>query len=140
MKRLKMSQVSVSQAAELVGLSEKTIYKHMKAGRITGTLSVDGRKSLETSELLRFYGAFKQNNVAHRIAGPSPETEILVSIATLKAENEGLKNILLEKEKRIELITYTQVKKDNQTWLWVTLAIVISVLATNLAYKFPNPF
>jgi hypothetical protein len=53
------------------------------------------------------------------------------------------KDLLLhEKDKRIELLTYSTPKEQNKvtlnTWIYVVLAIIITVLAVNLAWFMPN--
>ena len=49
-----MATIGVTEAAKMVGLSRKTLYKHISKGklsRVAGGL-------IDTSELLRVYGAF----------------------------------------------------------------------------------
>ncbi len=47
-----MALVTVIEAAELTGKSRQTIYRHIKEGKLSKTVS----GKLETAELLRLYG------------------------------------------------------------------------------------
>ena len=109
-----MSQHNVVAASELVGLSEKTIYKHIKDGSLSATKSADGKFSLETTELLRRYGAFKPIESTEESKSPSLETnnsiELRIEVASLRSENTGLKSLLEEKDRRIELLEFRKDK------------------------------
>ena len=48
---------TVSQAAELVGKDRRTVYRHIKAGRLSCGFDEDGHQFIDTSELIRVYGA-----------------------------------------------------------------------------------
>ena len=52
-------RVSIEKAADLTGKSKKTLYRHMKAGRLAYGLEHDNSRFLEVSELMRAYGALK---------------------------------------------------------------------------------
>lgn len=47
---------SIAESAKLVGINRKTVYKHIRSGRLSATLSATGRRQVETSELMRVYG------------------------------------------------------------------------------------
>ena len=49
-----MARVTVTEAAHLVGLSRKTLYKHISKGKLSRLPGGD----IETSHLLMIYGAF----------------------------------------------------------------------------------
>ena len=49
-----MATIGVTEAAKMVGLSRKTLYKHISKGK----LSRAAGGLIDTSELLRVYGAF----------------------------------------------------------------------------------
>lgn len=50
-------KLNLSQAAEKAGISRNTLYKHIKEGKVSAQRDVNGRQSIELSELLRAYGA-----------------------------------------------------------------------------------
>ena len=139
-----MALVKFSEASRLIGKSEKTLYRHVSQKRLSVTLDENGQKVIDTSELMRVYGVLRnderQNVSSVTLNEKSFEIDLRIENATLKAENEGLKALNQETSKRVELLTYTEKKKKSQTWVWVLLAIIISVLATNLAYRIPSPF
>ncbi|MDB4281828.1 helix-turn-helix domain-containing protein [Paraglaciecola sp.] len=58
-----MATIGVTEAAKMVGLSRKTLYKHISKGK----LSRAAGGLIDTSELLRVYGAF--------VSGVTPVTE-----------------------------------------------------------------
>jgi len=53
-------QVAISEAAKLVNKSRKSLYRHIKEGKLSVSQSVSGEKVVETSELIRVYGALRQ--------------------------------------------------------------------------------
>jgi hypothetical protein len=135
-----MAQIKLSEAAALTGKSEKTLYRHASQGRLSVTVNENGQKTVETSELHRVYGSLRSNDSQSVQTMPLSENSFESERESLKAVNLALKMVLDEKDKRIELLTYSQEQKKPLTWLWVLIAIVISVLATNLAYRIPSPF
>jgi len=90
----------------LTGKDRRTIQRHIAAGKISH--SVNG-KGIDTSELLRFYGAFiaapaaliESDRLPHQtaqIAAPAADTEK----ETLKAENKRLSDLLDAKQETID--------------------------------------
>lgn len=142
-----MALVKFSEASRLVGKSEKTLYRHVSQKRLSVTLNENGQKVIDTSELMRVYGVLRNDERQNGQSMPLSERSNETEIESLKAVNIAYKMILDEKDKRleekdqrIELLTYTNQPKKSLTWVWVIVAIIISVLATNLAYRIPNPF
>ncbi|MGB1257959.1 MAG: hypothetical protein ACPG51_18950 [Thiolinea sp.] len=55
-----MANVSLTQAAKLAGVSRATLYrKYINTGEITVTTSRDGKKQIDTSEIIRVFGEIK---------------------------------------------------------------------------------
>lgn len=48
--------VTISDAARMIPYSRKTLYKHLKQGKLSTTRFLDGRKGIYISELVRCYG------------------------------------------------------------------------------------
>ncbi len=57
---------TLAQAIQLTGRSRRSLYRDMGAGRVSYRVRSDGRRELETSELMRAYGALMP--VAHEPA------------------------------------------------------------------------
>ncbi len=109
-----MSLVSVNEAARLVGKSRKTLYgTYIKTGKLSCVLAENGEKQIDTSELLRVFGAFVEASNKTGLASvetvsashnetcySQPETAL--RLAVLEAENAQLKERLLEKDRHIE--------------------------------------
>ena len=55
-----MALVTITEASKLTGKSRKTIYSHLKKGKLSSSLQADGTKQIDTSELIRVYGEIKQ--------------------------------------------------------------------------------
>ena len=52
---------TVTEAAKLVGKNRRTLYRHIKAGRLSCGFAVDGSQYIDTSELLRVYGEIRDS-------------------------------------------------------------------------------
>lgn len=63
-------KLNLSQAAEKAGVSRNTLYKHIKEGKVSAQRDVNGRQSIELSELLRAYGAL--NGQSAQDSEPKP--------------------------------------------------------------------
>lgn len=88
-----MALVSISEAARLVGKSRRTLQRDIVAGKLS---KCDNGQKLDTSELLRVYGAFSPaTNVAVESATMSQDVaDMRVRLAALEAENAALKDHL----------------------------------------------
>ncbi|MBN4886273.1 DNA-binding protein, partial [Providencia stuartii] len=52
-----MAFVSISEAARLTGKARSTLHKYIKQGRLSTTTDQNtGKKTIETSELIRVFG------------------------------------------------------------------------------------
>lgn len=92
-------QIPVSEAAKLVGLNRKTLYKHIKSGKLTATTALTGQRQVETSELIRVYGAFVESGDNSKVTagdtqGDSSMREVLRELAALRKEVQELKEQL----------------------------------------------
>ncbi|MGP1047296.1 entry exclusion protein 1, partial [Serratia sp. CY55921] len=70
-----MAWHSVAQAQALTGKSRRTLYRDMAAGRVSWRTSADGKRELETTELLRVYGELLP-------AGTDPRHMVSQSVGT----------------------------------------------------------
>jgi hypothetical protein len=137
-----MTQHKVAEAATLVGITRSTLFRHIREGRVTSTLSNDGDKIVDTSELIRVYGELHPAPKAHsaHCDKPTPKeahSSSAVTVAVLEAKLEAAEAQLAEMrereakyldliaaqslkliEKRIE---HGNVEKAKRSWLnfWV---------------------
>ena len=59
-----MTQLTVRQAAEHIGVSRQTMFRYIQQGRVSSTLSRDGEKQIQVAELLRVFGELQPETVA----------------------------------------------------------------------------
>jgi len=98
-----MSQVSISEAAKLVGRDRKTLYKDIKSGRLSATLSETGSRQVDTVELIRVYGELRNPTDSRAtVVDPQKTTEELrVRLAAAEAELSQMRERLTEKDSHI---------------------------------------
>ena len=101
-----MNQLSITEAAKLVSRDRKSLYRAIKEGRLTATLSATGQKVVSTSEIIRVYGELKpiSDSADSRatVATPQRETpDATAQIALLQAELRHARELLTEKDARI---------------------------------------
>ena len=105
--------VTIQKATHLTGKSRSTIERHIKQGRLSR--SGDG---IDTSELLRVYGAFiKDGDVSHDASNDTAVTQreqwLMQQIEDLKREHQERERQYLEREQRLMmLLTHQQDQKD----------------------------
>lgn len=110
--------VTLTKATQLTGKSRSTIERHIKQGKLSKT--TDG---IDTSELLRVYGAFVQvddvskdalltDAVTHR------EQWLMRQIEELKSEYTAREKEYLEREKKLMLLLEHKPQKSDSRELW----------------------
>ncbi|PHM51446.1 hypothetical protein [Xenorhabdus hominickii] len=60
-----MAIVSISEAARLIGKSRTTVHRYISSGKLSTCTDEHGVKKLDTSELLRVFGAFSHVQPEH---------------------------------------------------------------------------
>lgn len=89
---------TLAQAIQLTGRSRRSLYRDMDAGRVSYRVRDDGRRELETSELIRSYGPLK--GVAReavpevaQVGTPdgTPYSALLEELRLLREEVAGLR-------------------------------------------------
>lgn len=102
-----MAWHSIKQAQELTGKARSTLYRDMNAGRLSYRTESDNRRSIETTELIRAYGALRQDATlsrdSHRQGDETYQvmSELVQEMRALREEVAGLKAELQE-VRRIE--------------------------------------
>ena len=56
-----MSKITFSEAVEIIPVSESTLRRHMRSGKVSSEKDHDGRNLFDTAELVRVYGDLKLN-------------------------------------------------------------------------------
>lgn len=118
-----MTQHSIAEGARLVGRDRRTLYKDIKRGRLTATLSATGDRQVETSELIRVYGEI---SVAHppRATGDGGQDATAATvdnsweISRLREQVSTLEARLADKQQHIEHLVQAmrliENKQDNE--------------------------
>lgn len=152
-----MTQLPISEAARLVGKDRKTLYRHIKQGKLSATTDATGCHNIDVAELSRVYGAFKgvggQNATPQPVAMPQVATPNATpfeaqKIAVLESENTQLRERLADKERHIEdmrntvrLLEYKRQtlpkKKQEETPRWPLYAVGLIVLLLIIAVSLP---
>ena len=142
-----MTQISILEASQLTGKSVKTIYRHISQGKVSVILNQDNVRMIDLSELSRVYQIktpVKDNNENLNVVSMSlDEIPYLRKELALSHEiADNLKLLLIEKDKRIELLTYSLPTKDSPQavqntqdayiWVYFLLAIAITAIGVSL--------
>ncbi|MFX1768093.1 DNA-binding protein [Paraburkholderia sp. A1RI-2L] len=108
-----MATVSISEAARLTGKSTKTLYRLASQGKLSLSLDENGAKKVDTSELVRVFGEFKQSgenpietDSESRVRQLEAEISVLRQAAAqldvLKAEKAGLEALNAAREQQLQ--------------------------------------
>ena len=57
-----MAKITISEAVDLTGVSESTIRRDIKSGKVSSEKDPQGRRRIDVSELTRAYGQLKPHN------------------------------------------------------------------------------
>ena len=103
---MKMSYVTIEEAAKLTGKSTQSLYRHVKQGKVS-----KHNDGFDTAELMRVYGALRNtNDTTVNFEKVSNESEVELSM--LKRENEllrgNIEELRTDKHKLQETIDYFQ--------------------------------
>ncbi len=104
-----MALVSISEAARLIGKSRTTIHRYISNGKLSTCADKIGAKKLDTSELLRVFGAFDCAQTEH---GDIVTTEQHVAPLRI-SETDKNKQLEHEIEHLKQLITAQQSHIDS---------------------------
>lgn len=93
---------TLAQATKLTGRSRRSLYRDMDAGRVSYRVRDDGRRELETSELIRAYGPLRglaretvpevaQADTPDGTPSAEPMAALLEELRLLREEVAGLR-------------------------------------------------
>ncbi|MNC00036.1 Helix-turn-helix domain protein [compost metagenome] len=103
-----MASHSVSEAAKLAGVTRRTIYRHIKAGRLSASVTGGDNTIIETSELLRVYGVLSQPEPDEVSTGshenqPEYVTLLLAEMSQLREQISSLTSKVDELQSKLAL-------------------------------------
>lgn len=133
--------VTMSDAARMIPYSRKTLYKHLKQGKLSKTRFKDGSSGIQISELIRVYGSDitpleevikKKEAVTPFTGGDSdPKLDLLLKkIENLESEVKSLREEISSQK----LIEHKPVVKPEPT-IKSSFSSTIAILKKNLAEK-----
>lgn len=88
-----MTILSIKEAAKAAGISKQTMYRRVKEGKVSSVSLLNGEKGVDTSELLRVFGAL--------VSSGDEKDRALTGHGLVPTENERLleiENHLLKKQ------------------------------------------
>lgn len=103
---LAMSQLPVATAAKRVGRDRKTLYRLVSQGVLSATIDENGKKQIDTAELLRVFGELrtgreKQENPETIPMSQRETSEATARMAVLEAEMRLMRELLESKDAQI---------------------------------------
>jgi len=107
-----MAAITISEAANLTGKSIKTIYRHIKNGKLSSIQNENNIKTIDISELIRVYGELKhapeqinsQASILNNNKMSLNENNITPTTKNINSLTEIDKRLLEERIKSLELI------------------------------------
>lgn len=132
--------VTITQASRLVGKARKTIYAHAKAGKVSLSKFSDGRTAIDTSELHRFYGDFKEVTDKKPLQNKKNVTggnAVLEVLNELKSENALMRQEMQKLREEIKTLNNRLEHKPAPVEPTVksSFSSTIEILKKNLAEK-----
>ena len=117
-----MSKITLSEAVEIIPVSESTLRRHMRTGKVSSEKDHNGHNLFDTAELVRVYGDLKLNGTRHLSDEPVNTSQMTDNdtptkiVAVLESQNTDLKAQLekahTENAQLLELATRLQ--KQNE--------------------------
>ena len=84
-----MATVNITQAAKLAGISRSYFHrKYIKTGLISVSADADGKKKVDTSEILRVFGTLEGSQV-HSDATPPGTQQVTPPVHTIKTDHSA---------------------------------------------------
>ena len=94
-----MTTLSLREAAEQTGVSKSTVFRAIRAGKLSAARTADGNFEIDPAELFRVY-APKQTPVAvecvaeQKLGHDAPDAETAMKLALLDAEVKALREMV----------------------------------------------
>ena len=93
-----MSKITFSEAVNIIPVSESTLRRHMRSGKVSSEKDHGGRNLFDTAELARVYGDLKLNGNPPLSSEPANDGQMTDDdaptkiVALLEEQNTELKN------------------------------------------------
>ena len=118
-----MALLPVSKAADLVGLSRKTMYAHVRSGKVSASKDSKGVLLIDTSELIRVFGVLRQEqssegNNTRRLESSDFNQSMLDKMEQMTRQIESLTEKVMELQKQLALPAPEEKKKGFLNWLF----------------------
>ena len=122
-KAFVMACHTISESASIAGVNRRTIYRYIKSGKVSATVTHDNKTVIDTSELLRVFGSLSQPETIECPAGsqentPEYVTKILAEMSQMRSEIERLTNKVEELQVQLALPAPKEEKKGFLNWLF----------------------
>jgi excisionase family DNA binding protein len=114
-----VTQLTVKEAADKVGVTRQWLFRLIREGKLSATLSRDGKKQIDVSELIRVFGELQQStpDISYSVDKRSLSPKLANSSTTtaLQIELERLKSALDFKQAELALaVERIQELKDRE--------------------------
>ena len=92
-----MSKITFSEAVNIIPVSESTLRRHMRTGKVSSEKDHNGHNLFDTAELVRVYGDLKMNGTRHLSDEPVNTSQMTDNdtptkiVAVLESQNTDLK-------------------------------------------------
>lgn len=118
-----MALLPVSKAAELVGLSRKTMYAHVKSGKVSASKSSKGSLLIDTSELIRVFGYLvpeqdSDGDTKRQLLLSNSDPILLEKVEQMARQIEFLTEKVVELQIQLALPAPKEEKKGFLNWLF----------------------
>lgn len=118
-----MALLPVSKAADLVGLSRKTMYAHVRTGKVSASKDSKGVLLIDTSELIRVFGVLRQEqdsegNNTRQLESSDFNQSMLDKMEQMTRQIESLTEKVMELQKQLALPAPEEKKKGFLNWLF----------------------
>ena len=119
-----MAVHTVTEAAKLAGVTRRTIYRYIKQGKLSTVVTGSNTTQIETSELLRVFGALSQPegsqvSTGSQVEEPEYVTRLMAEMSQIRDLVQGQQQLLLEDkietQKLREQVTGLQNERDAAT-------------------------
>ena len=118
-----MALLPVSKAAELVGLSRKTMYAHVKSGKVSASKGNKGVLLIDSSELIRVFGDLvpeqdSDGDTTRQLLLSNSDLILLEKVEQMARQIEFLTERVVELQKQLALPAPKEKNKGFLQWLF----------------------
>lgn len=109
-----MSKLTIKAAIEVIPVSESTLRRDLASGKVSSEKDGQGRRRIDTAELIRVYGELKTADTPTPVSVNTPDTPKI--LALLEAQVDDLKAQLqtatTEKQQLLDLLAAEKAEKQ----------------------------